>query len=97
MSDRYQWVRAYVLDTGAQVAIARHDAAGAGRLTDALASLAARCEMREFVVRAELHRYRLGDAGALAVARLLAREVDNPALARELQDPTVRPWLLRRG
>jgi hypothetical protein len=58
-----------------------HDEAEAGRLVDALASLAARGDMRELVVRAHLHRSRLGDPSALATARLLAAGIDNPALA----------------
>jgi hypothetical protein len=39
--------------------------------------------MRELVVRAHLHRSRLGDPSALATARLAA-SIDNPALARLL-------------
>ena len=92
VTDRYQWVKAYVLDAGVQVALARDDPAGARRMTDALVSLAARCELRELVVRAHLHRWRLGDHGALASARLLARDLDNPALAAELESPCRRPW-----
>jgi hypothetical protein len=64
-------------------------------MTDALLSLAARCELRELVVRAHLHRWRLGDDGALASARLLARDLDNPALAVELESPSRRPWSRR--
>jgi hypothetical protein len=37
--------------------------------------------MRELVVRAQLHRHRLGDGSALAAARMLAADIDNPALA----------------
>jgi hypothetical protein len=37
--------------------------------------------MRELVVRAHLHRSRLGDPAALATAWLLAAGIDNPALA----------------
>ena len=54
--------------------------AEARRLVDALASLAARGDMRELVVRAHLHRSHLGDPSALATARLLAANIDNPAL-----------------
>jgi hypothetical protein len=36
--------------------------------------------MRELVVRAQLHRGRLGDPTALASARMLAAGIDNPAL-----------------
>jgi hypothetical protein len=79
-SDRYQWVSAHVLDAVVGVALDQGDQAEAARLVDALASLAARGDMRELVVRAHLHRSRLGDPSALATARLLAADVDNPAL-----------------
>jgi hypothetical protein len=79
-SDRYQWVSAHVLDAVVGVALDQGDQAEAARLVDALASLAARGDMRELVVRAHLHRSRLGDPSALATARLLATDVDNPAL-----------------
>jgi hypothetical protein len=35
--------------------------------------------MCELVVRAHLHRSRLGDRTALAAARLLGRDIDNPS------------------
>jgi hypothetical protein len=56
VSDRYQWVRAYVLDAMAATVLDQHDHAQAGRLADTLAALAARGGMRELVVRAHLHR-----------------------------------------
>jgi DNA-binding SARP family transcriptional activator len=80
VTDRYQWVRAYVLDAMAGFALDRGDHDQARPLVEALASLAARCELRELVVRAQLHRGRLGDPTALASARLLAAGIDNPAL-----------------
>ena len=67
------------------------DEAEAARLVDALASLAARGDMRELVVRAHLHRSRLGDPSALATARLLAAAIDNPALAPLLDGSPARP------
>jgi DNA-binding SARP family transcriptional activator len=82
--DRYQWVRAHVLDTMVGAAIDRHDEAEAGRLVGMLASLAARCDMRELVVRAHLHHSRLGDPAALDSARLLAAGIDNPVLGQLL-------------
>lgn len=82
--DRYQWVRAYVLDTMVEAALDAGDRARAEPLAATLARLAARCDMREFVVRAALHRHRLGDPAALASARLLGADIDNPALARLL-------------
>jgi len=54
-----------------------------------LATLAARCDLRELVVRAHVHRYRLGEATALPAARLLADGIDNPGLIHLLDD--VRP------
>ena len=67
------------------------DEAEAARLVDALASLAARGDMRELVVRAHLHRSRLGDPSAMATARLLAEGIDNPALAPLLDGSPARP------
>jgi hypothetical protein len=55
-------------------------------LVAALAALAGRCDMRELVVRSQLHRYRLGDRSALASARLLAEDIDNPALSDLLRE-----------
>ena len=80
VADRYQWVRAYVLDAMAGFALDRGELDEARRLVATLASLAARGDLRELVVRAQLHRSRLGDPAALASARLLAARIDNPAL-----------------
>jgi hypothetical protein len=82
VTDRYHWVSGYVLDAMVAAALDRHDHTEAGRLVQALASLAARDGMRELVVRAHLHRARLGDPAAFEAARLLAEGVDNPALLR---------------
>jgi DNA-binding SARP family transcriptional activator len=90
-TDRYQWVSAHVLDAVVGTAIDHHDEAEAARLADALASLAARGDMRELVVRAHLHRARLGDPAALATARLLAADIDNPALAPLLDGRPATP------
>jgi hypothetical protein len=69
-----------VLDSMVGFALDRGDEAQARRLVDTLAALAARSDMRELVVRAQLHRGRLGDPAALASARMLAAGIDNPAL-----------------
>ncbi len=86
VTDPYQWVRAYVLDAMIEVSVASRDLVRARSLTDALAVLAARCEMREFVARAHVHRRRLGDVDALDAARLLANGIDNPILRRAIDD-----------
>lgn len=78
--DRYQWIHAHVLDSMIATALANDDHERARPLVVSLASLAARCDMRELVVRACLHRSRLGDQTALKSARLLGAEIDNPAL-----------------
>jgi hypothetical protein len=81
VSDRYQWVHGYVLDAAVTTAIDHDDHVRARPLVDRLATLAARCDMRELVVRAHLHQARLGDASAHRAARMLAADIDNPALA----------------
>lgn len=79
--DRYQWVSGYVLDAMVDTALDNGDVDRAATLVTTLSELAARCEMRELVVRAYVHRHRLGDPAALASARLLGADIDNPALA----------------
>ncbi len=91
-SDRYQWVHGYVLDTAIGTALDHDDQKRATLLLDTLAALAARCEMRELVVRAHLHQARLGDPTALASARMLGADIDNPALTQLLHDPTPTRW-----
>jgi DNA-binding SARP family transcriptional activator len=80
LPDRYQWVHAYVLDAAITNALVHGDEEQAGPLLDNLAELAARGDMREFVVRAYLHRSRLGEHAGLVAARLLSGDIDNPAL-----------------
>ena len=79
----YVWMHAYCLEALAGVAIA--DAApDAGERVAELERLAARGGLRELVVRAALHRSRLGDPSGVESARLLAEAIDNPALHAEL-------------
>ncbi|GFJ85889.1 hypothetical protein [Phytohabitans houttuyneae] len=82
--DRYQWVHGYVLDAAAATAIEHGERERAEALVGSLSSLAARCDLGELVVRAHLHRHRLGDPNALGSARLLAAGIENPALAEML-------------
>ncbi|WP_158564214.1 AfsR/SARP family transcriptional regulator [Jiangella anatolica] len=93
-TDRYHWMQAHVLDTSIGAALDRGDADRARPLLATLSAVAARGGMRELVVRAQLHRHRLGDGGALATARVLAADVDNPALTALLDDPD-RPKVAR--
>ena len=81
--DPYVWMHAYCLEALAAVAIS--DAASdAEECVAQLERLAARGDMRELVVRAALHRARLGDPSGLASARVLGEAIDNPALHAEL-------------
>jgi DNA-binding SARP family transcriptional activator len=87
--DRYQWVHAHVLDAAAGNAAANGDTERARSLAGALGALAARCDLRELLVRAWVHRARLGEPEALATARLLGDGVDNPALAALYASPSL--------
>jgi DNA-binding SARP family transcriptional activator len=79
----YVWMHAYCLEALAGVAIA-DGAPDARAHVDELERLAARGDMRELVVRAAVHRARLGDASGFESARLLGEAIDNPALHVEL-------------
>ena len=79
-------MHAYVLDAAITTCLDRDEHDQARPLVATLASLAARCDMRELVVRAHLHRFRLGDRTALASARLLSADIDNSALSRLIDD-----------
>jgi tetratricopeptide (TPR) repeat protein len=83
VADPYVWMHAYCLDALAGVAIAGA-APDARECVAQLERLAARGEMRELVVRAALHRVRLGDPSALSAARPLGEAIDNPLLHAEL-------------
>ena len=83
VADPYVWVHAHCLDALAGVEIAAA-APEAGERLAQLERIAARCDYRELVVRAALHRARLGDPGGVAAARLLGESIDNPALRAEL-------------
>jgi hypothetical protein len=83
VTDPYEWVRGYVLDALAGLAIDRGDE-DATEIVASLSTLAAQTGMRELLVRADLHRARLGEPGAADSARLLAAEIDNPLLHASL-------------
>jgi DNA-binding SARP family transcriptional activator len=82
VADPYIWVHGYCLDALAAVEIAAA-APEAREQVAQLDRLAARGGMRELVVRAALHRAKLGDPDALPAARLLGEAIDNPALHAE--------------
>jgi tetratricopeptide (TPR) repeat protein len=77
------WIHAYCLDALAALAI-EDEADDASALVDELERVAARGDMRELVVRAALHRARLGDPAGVDSARLLAEAIENPFLHAQL-------------
>jgi DNA-binding SARP family transcriptional activator len=83
VADPYVWMHAHCLEALAGVAIAAA-APDADACVTELERLAARGDMRELVVRAALHRARLGDPSGLESARLLGEAIDNPLLHAEL-------------
>lgn len=77
--DTYIWMRAYVLD--ALCDVATQQGLMPEKWIDDLQHLAARTGMNELLARAYLYRERAGDEAAAPAARLIARDVDNPALS----------------
>jgi len=81
LSDAYLWVEGYCLDALCTLAVADRRVE-ASQWVDDMEALATRTGMRELIARAYAHRGRLGDRVAAEAARVLAAEVDNPALQR---------------
>jgi DNA-binding SARP family transcriptional activator len=79
LPDAWLWVEGYCLDALCTLAIEQHRPEAKRWISD-MEALATRTGMRELVARAYAHRARLGDAAAAGAVRVLAAEVDNPAL-----------------
>ena len=88
LPDSYRWIEAYGLDALCAVAIEQGQAAAPCWVAD-LEALAARCGMRELLVRALLHRARLGETAAFETARDLVVTIDNPALHAALSATSI--------
>jgi tetratricopeptide (TPR) repeat protein len=84
LPDTYLWIEAYALDALCSVGVA-HGTESAVRWIDELEATAARRGIRELVLKAAIYRARIGEPGAVAAARSLAAEIDNPALANLLE------------
>jgi tetratricopeptide (TPR) repeat protein len=80
LPDTYLWIEAYALDALCLVGL-EHRAESAPLWVDEFAAAAAGRGMRELLLRASVYRAQLGDGGAFSVARSLASQVDNPAVA----------------
>ncbi len=83
LSDTYLWLDAYILDAQCDLGL-RHGHAATTEWIEALHQLATRTGMAEMIVRALHYRDRIGGRGDGAAARLLAADIDNPALDRLL-------------
>jgi hypothetical protein len=81
--DAWLWGHAFTVDLQCAFGV-RHGLERTRAWVADLESLASRTMMREFLVRAYLHRAALGDAEALDAARIVAADVDNPALDRAI-------------
>jgi DNA-binding SARP family transcriptional activator len=89
LPDAWLWIEAYTLDALCSLAV-EHRLGAAPAWIDALAALAARTGMRQFAATANIYRGRLGDDAALTAARLLAAEIDNPALSAPAPGAAIR-------
>lgn len=87
-TDCYVWVEAYALEALAGVAV-RARSTRAPEWVEDLRSLAARTGMREMAVRAYMYRFELGDRSALDGARVMAAEIENPALTAAVEAEAV--------
>ncbi|QBK04963.1 SARP family transcriptional regulator [Hylemonella gracilis] len=83
LPDAYLWGQGYTLDALCGLAVAQELPQATDWLIE-LRALAERGGMREFTARALAHQARLGDEASLTVARLLASDIGNPRLDREL-------------
>lgn len=88
LPDSYLWIEAYAVDALCGLAV-EHARDSAAAWIDLLERIAGRSGMRELLVRAALHRDRLGQPGAVAAAAALARSIDNPALHEALAGVSV--------
>lgn len=87
LPDGYLWAKAYALEALCGLAISEH-LPEASIWVDELKGIAARSGMREFTVRALMHRASLGDSSSAEAAWLLSSEVDNPVLSTLVRVPT---------
>jgi DNA-binding SARP family transcriptional activator len=87
LPDGYLWAKAYALEALCGLAISER-VPEASIWVDELQGIAARSGMRDFTVRALMHRASLGDSSSAEAARLLSSEVDNPILSTLVRSHT---------
>ncbi len=83
LADPYIWLGGYILDEQCRLGL-EHGRAETPAWVEAMQKLTARTNMRELGVRSLLHGAALGNDGDLVAARLLAADIDNPALTQLL-------------
>lgn len=83
LADPYIWLGGYILDVQCRLGV-EHAHPDTASWVAAMQKLTARTGMRELEVRSLLHGAALGNEGDLTTARLLAADVDNPALTHLL-------------
>jgi DNA-binding SARP family transcriptional activator len=83
LPDAYRWAEAYALEALVGVAIDAEDDRASAWLAQ-LDTIASRHGFREFQARAHLHRADLGEDDAWKLGALIAAEIDNPLLARDV-------------
>ena len=81
--DAWMWGHAFALDLQCAFGV-RHRLEQTRAWVGDLEALASRTMMRDFLTRAYVYRSALGDPDALSAARMLAADVDNPALERAI-------------
>jgi DNA-binding SARP family transcriptional activator len=81
----YVFLEAQALESLCSVAVKEGHHSATKWIND-LESIAGRTGMRELLARSYLHRSRAGEASALEVARLVAADIDNPALSALLEE-----------
>ncbi len=81
LADPYVWLDVHILDALCEIG-RRHAHPTRPRWIDAMHERASRTDMRELTVRAMVHGAALGSRADAEVAALLARDIDNPVLAR---------------
>jgi hypothetical protein len=84
VADPYVWVKAYCLDALVDVLIALGSDEEATAAASELEMLAARCDMRELIVRSAMHSAHLGRHAAFEALGPLAQAIDNPGLEAQL-------------
>jgi DNA-binding SARP family transcriptional activator len=88
LPDGYLWAKAYALEALCGLAVSER-MQEASIWIDELIGIAARSGMREFTVRALMHRASLGDSSSAEAARLLSSKVENPVLNTLVKTSTI--------